>query len=375
MSSFFYNGKIFDTPASRVGAYTPHGHLSRVRQPGDRFFNTQIEIVSTDVGIAYGVYGKNDALYDEGVNSQLETVLTDIVAFSDTDEVKSYHLKYGFEYIAAIFVLRRNTSLVFLPLNLNSNTTLSEAAAGALTGISVNKSTKEITISSARAISEVYDYLQWYQSRLANVDIIESEILNTVTGTSYTLKSTWKIIFTAAPSGAWDINADNITLGAVLNLSNFNLSGTLFFDVAGTYTFTDSEIDAVDTVDGDETVVIEIVGSTTIGTNLDPTNISTDLSVLVKVTCLDAETSSPIQNARAYIEAASGGPLSAGTVILNSLTDINGEASTTINFSSNQPIIGKTRKASSSPYYVTSQISGTITSNGFTTTTLMISDE
>jgi hypothetical protein len=98
-------------------------------------------------------------------------------------------------------------------------------------------------------------------------------------------------------------------------------------------------------------------------------------SVDIEVTALDSGDSSAIENARVYIIADTGGPLTAGTVILNELTDSNGEASTTLNYTADQPITGKIRKGTSSPLYKTFDIIGTVNSNGFSLTASMISDE
>lgn len=92
------------------------------------------------------------------------------------------------------------------------------------------------------------------------------------------------------------------------------------------------------------------------------------------VTCKDASDLSNIENARVYIEADTGGPLAAGTVIFNKLlTNASGVASATFNFESNQPVVGRARKGSS-PYYKTADIAGTITANGFDVTALMEPD-
>lgn len=100
-------------------------------------------------------------------------------------------------------------------------------------------------------------------------------------------------------------------------------------------------------------------------------------TVQVKTTVVDASTSSPIQGAHVYIVAAAGGSLGAGTVILDGYTDANGiSLNPSFELSgANQPITGKVRKSSSSPYYKTSLIAGNITSAGFDTTLFMILDE
>ena len=105
-------------------------------------------------------------------------------------------------------------------------------------------------------------------------------------------------------------------------------------------------------------------------------------AVAITVTVLDADTLNPIPDARVHLTAAAGGPLATGTVIydgtvLANVTDSNGQISTTLNFTSNQPITGRARRATATDgtLYKQGTITGTITSNGFETTVILIKDE
>lgn len=99
-------------------------------------------------------------------------------------------------------------------------------------------------------------------------------------------------------------------------------------------------------------------------------------TVLVGITVLDANTLSPISGARVLIEAATGGSLPVGTDILSGTTDVNGRIEDAgFAFTSDQPVSGRVRRASGTPYYKTGQVTGSITSNGFDTNILLISDE
>lgn len=71
-----------------------------------------------------------------------------------------------------------------------------------------------------------------------------------------------------------------------------------------------------------------------------------------------------IQGARVYIEAAAGGPLTVGDEIFNGLTDANGDILVSLSYTSDQPIVGKVRKASGAPYYKNTQLSATVLSDG-----------
>lgn len=99
--------------------------------------------------------------------------------------------------------------------------------------------------------------------------------------------------------------------------------------------------------------------------------------VTLTVKCVDVTDSSNIQNARVYVTAAAGGPLSEGTVIIDKvLTDVNGEAADTRSYASNQPIVGVARKGSTSTFYKNAPISGTIDNGaGLSLTVQMIPDE
>ena len=92
---------------------------------------------------------------------------------------------------------------------------------------------------------------------------------------------------------------------------------------------------------------------------------------------IDAITQSPIQNSRVYVTADAGGPLAQGTVLIDKvLTDSNGEVSDTRSYASSQPISGVVRNASSSPFYKTGTINGTVSSTADTSLTiLLITDE
>lgn len=96
--------------------------------------------------------------------------------------------------------------------------------------------------------------------------------------------------------------------------------------------------------------------------------------VTVKVTAKNASTFANIQSARVLLEADSGGPLSAGTDIIDTTTDVNGEASVTFDYSSSQPVTGKIRKGSS-PSYKQGVLSGAISALGYDQTLLLVPDE
>ena len=96
--------------------------------------------------------------------------------------------------------------------------------------------------------------------------------------------------------------------------------------------------------------------------------------VTVSITAVD-ENRAPVQNARVYIKADTGGPETAGTVLLTGVTNSSGVLTGTYGFSSDQPITGWVRKATGSPTYKQAQAGGTIESSGFETTVFLVKDE
>lgn len=99
-------------------------------------------------------------------------------------------------------------------------------------------------------------------------------------------------------------------------------------------------------------------------------------TVPVTIKVLDVVTSAAVENARVYLVAGSGGPASEGTVILNTLTDINGQATEPLyGFIGSQPVVGKVRKSTSGSLYKTSPIIGTITNTGLDLAVFLIPDE
>ena len=90
----------------------------------------------------------------------------------------------------------------------------------------------------------------------------------------------------------------------------------------------------------------------------------------------DATPGVEIEGARVYLEAAAGGPLTVGTVIFNELTDINGQVSDSRSLASAQPVLGKVRMGTTSPFYKTRNISETISNTtGLTLNIALTKDE
>lgn len=102
--------------------------------------------------------------------------------------------------------------------------------------------------------------------------------------------------------------------------------------------------------------------------------------VTTTITVVDIDTGSAIQNANVYLVADAGGGLTEGTVIIgtSTLTDVNGQVSDTRSLGSNQPVVGRVRRASAGfgTLYKTANIVGTINSaSGLDLTIQMQKDE
>lgn len=99
--------------------------------------------------------------------------------------------------------------------------------------------------------------------------------------------------------------------------------------------------------------------------------------VTLEVEVRDADTGATISGARVYTETTSGGDMAAGVALISgSLTNAVGIASDTRSYTADQPFVGWVRKGSSSPYYKTATIAGTIdNSSGAFVVAQMVKDE
>lgn len=98
--------------------------------------------------------------------------------------------------------------------------------------------------------------------------------------------------------------------------------------------------------------------------------------VTTTITVIDAETDLALEGVAVYILAGATGPLTEGDVIINALTDSNGQVSDTRSLASNQSIgFANVVKGSSSIAYVPGTVKGTIdSSTGFAQTIILQRD-
>ena len=176
-------------------------------------------------------------------------------------------------------------------------------------------------------------------------------------------------------SGASDIQTT--TFEAASDLTNGH---AIIITTPGTYTFNDLTftgfgVDESNTAavynNSGGAVTINIAGGTS-PTVRNGAGASTTVvaSVPVDVTVIRQDTGAVVENARVRITENPG-----GAVVLEGLTNASGQLSGSFSGSTPQAITGRVRKASSSPFFKTGDIIGTITSAGFSVTVALILDE
>ena len=102
--------------------------------------------------------------------------------------------------------------------------------------------------------------------------------------------------------------------------------------------------------------------------------VSGQVDLVVEVRSLS--TGLVIANARVYVTAGDTGDITEGTVIIDGLlTNASGIVSDTRSYTANQSIVGRVRKSTSAPFYVTGAIAGTVDKDsGFSTTIQLVLD-
>lgn len=181
-------------------------------------------------------------------------------------------------------------------------------------------------------------------------------------------------------SHAVDLNT--ITSATTFTWNN-KLAGRYTAGSAGspvTTTSTGSEALRVTYTDTSNPLVISVAAGATIPTikndGAGAINVVVN-QVPVTVTVVDSG-GSAVDGARVYMEAAAGGPLAVGTVIIDKVLTVSGIASTSLSLASNQPVVGNIRKASASPFYKAATVPpGTAISStsGLSLNVQLISDE
>ena len=221
-------------------------------------------------------------------------------------------------------------------------------------------------------------YSQWAMFDGANAVLTDTEVRETLfergalaqstvsTGTESAMQIALDALTVFRANEALDVEVEAVTGGG-----DFTLTSDLVFDDLTSmhfrYNGTADELTIVNVSGGNATQAKS-------GAPFGGTIVVKDRQTLT-VTVLDATTKTAISGARVYIEADTGGPETAGTVIMNTTTNVSGVATATYDFNSDQPIIGRVRKGSASTYYKTAPIGGPLTSTPLDVTVLMVVDE
>lgn len=280
----------------------------------------------------------------------------------------------------------------------NANITIALATVAAYTNITINDGGESITVSSARTLNELYHFA--YREATINPEVNFPQLIQTADGVNYLFA--YDLLVTAGTldgenrniamasgkdvtiSGTGNITNTQITgdvaLNAATNLTNVTIVGDLRINTGANSTLTFDNVTVTGSVFNDaasNTLTIQATNGSSLtagdpGTGVGQTDIQN--AVTIEVTVLD-ENGSPLSGARVFVEAAAGGPLAAGTDLINEETTGTGIVSTSINFSSNQPITGRVRRSTTAPLYKTAPITGTVTAAGFSVTIQMIRDD
>lgn len=245
-------------------------------------------------------------------------------------------------------------------LSANVFTNLSELSASALNGIAISGVAETITITGPRTAQEIYDYGQWWACQSSGIPYIE--IFKTFDGINYSSGGTL-ILHNEVSNG---INFQGfVSVLGIFDLTSHNISGSVTFNSAGTYTVTDSTIGEVINASGG-LIVINAINSS-IATNTGP-SITINNAVGVSVTALD-ESGNPIAGARVLLNEVVG-----GGVVLSGITDANGVLSDPYNFLTDQDVSGKVRKSTGDPLYKQGVLIGTIVATGLHLVVTLVKD-
>jgi len=146
----------------------------------------------------------------------------------------------------------------------------------------------------------------------------------------------------------------------------YNFSGNIFSNFGA-----DGTTSAAIFNDSGGSVTLNIINGGNTPTYRNGTSATTTINnaVLIHVHCIN-ESGSNVENARVRLVKTTG-----GAVVLEGLTNASGYIETSYDYSSDEAVEGWARKSTSSPLYKQADIVGTITSNGFDTTVILVLDE
>tara|TARA_R110002020_G_scaffold10785_5_gene40953 strand:- start:3844 stop:5994 length:2151 start_codon:yes stop_codon:yes gene_type:complete len=386
----FADGKI----TANKGQYTQAKSINYTvaDTSGTGLTGVKVAVYDTDGDIQTGIQTSSS-----GAVTQIEAVFFDKAHGASATTKSPFDIrlrKYGYEY-------QEFQSAVSEPIKqeyrlpTNAVTVLSEAAASALTFITIDFAAKTVTVQRERTLSEIYDYCQSQLALDANMD--EQEFLTSQDGVTFTFADDWDLILdtsgkvgsasgkTLVFGGAGVLNMrdsrnmiDNLTVNGDLDINEaVTLTGcTITGDAAintgdnDTLAFDGVTISGDTTNDGGNTLTITATSSTLSTSEAGTAAGEVDIQNIVNLTVTVQDSSgSAIQDARVYIKD------SGGTQLINALTSSSGIVTSTYNYTGDEVISGVARRGTVAPLYKTGQIAGTITSSGFSATLILVGDE
>lgn len=346
---------------------------------------TYVDFVSEDQGIAnnrWGVVLQPQTGSPITVNGRLDLGSASAVGFTDTTSVLVYPDGYHNTGDVGVAVdLQAAASLVSdgaTHIGLGSATTVDTRPDYVITGTSGSATLsgtltnfRNVTLTSTTTVDGAS--LECSLLTQGSADIVDSTILTDAASGVATLQdptfgTTTDLRDTAfVQSGAG--HAIELTTATTYNLQGITFSGygADTTNAAAIYVSATTGTVTINVSGGGDSPTTRSAGAAVVINN----------TVTVRVTVLDAITKSAISGVRVLLEADTGGPLAAGTDILSGTTNGSGVIEDAgFNYTSNQPVVGRARYSSPpGPFYKTGDITGTITSSGFQTTVLLISDE
>lgn len=130
--------------------------------------------------------------------------------------------------------------------------------------------------------------------------------------------------------------------------------------------YTGSDVLTLTNINGSDCSIISTTGTG---------SVTLKTRVSLTITAKDLVDGSNIVGARCYIEADTGGDLPVGTEMMNTTTNGVGVATVNFDYTSDQPVVGKVAKGSSSIFYEANSIGGSVTQDGLTQTVFLNRDE
>lgn len=231
----------------------------------------------------------------------------------------------------------------------------------------------EVVLQQAARNARYSHWATWGDE--ADADLTDAEIRETLfergaladavvsSGTESAMQTALDALPTAQPNSALNVDIEALSGDGDLTLTTdltFDELSSLHFRYLGTDTLT-----LVNVSGGNATIVSAPFGGTLI--------LATRQTL--RITVLDSVTGNPIANARVLIQADAGGDLAEGTSIMNTATNGSGVATTSFDYTTDQPVVSRVRQGSTAPFYKASPVVSILTSTPLDTTVLMAADE